>query len=406
MNYLLRTIPLLLLAGISLLPSAAFGDCSPDRIQASGAIYRICMPPSGKYNHRLVMWAPGFQTAGTAVAIPEDLIEAGGVSLPDLANSLGFAFATTGYSKTGLAVRQGMADVVDLVNLFHTEQGAPEKIYLAGASQGGLVAALLAEQHPEVFSSALAVCAPVGDFADQMQYLWDALATFQYLFPTLIPGDPLNPTPDLIDRWPDYYATTVKPALLAPANRKRLKQWAKTAKLAFDPKRPIPTLENTARQVLGYAVMDLQEASATLGGSPFDNIGRQYRGVPDKAARGRDVTRVAADATALAEIRTNYDTSGRPGVPLITAHTSLDPLVPYRQAQLYLGKTRKSKSYLKKHINIRVNRYGHCNLTRDEVLLSFAALIVSAGDARILTGLDPATRGSLLRLALKYRLPF
>jgi pimeloyl-ACP methyl ester carboxylesterase len=405
MTRLFRLFPLFLFLGLSLLAPGAEAACGPDRVQASGAIYRICMPPAGRYNGRLVVWAHGFQDAGTPVSIPEQQLKAGNLSLPDLVNGLGFGFATTSYARTGLAVRQGMADLLDLVSLYRAEQGTPAKVYLTGASEGGLITALLAERHPEAFSGALAVCGPVGDFAWQMRYLGDARASFQYFFPELIPGDPFRPSPELAAGWEDYYAATVKPALLARENRKRLKQWVKTAKLAYDPKHPLATMEDAARQVLGYMVMDLEDARETLGGMPFGNAGVRYRGASDNAALNERVPRVEADAAALAEIQAHYDTGGRPGIPLITVHTSLDPLVPYRHEKLYLGKTRRSKSYPKKHFNIQVERYGHCNLTRNETLLAFAALLLYAGDAPALAGLDASTRQTLLQLARRYRLP-
>src|SRR5262245_54544075 len=46
--------------------------CDSDERQASGSIYRICMPPANDYNGSLVIWAHGFQDAGTPVQIPED----------------------------------------------------------------------------------------------------------------------------------------------------------------------------------------------------------------------------------------------------------------------------------------------------------------------------------------------
>jgi pimeloyl-ACP methyl ester carboxylesterase len=400
-----RVLRLLLLFVLALCGFAAKAACSPDRVQASGAIYRICMPPAERYNGRLVVFAHGFQDAGTPVAIPEGQLRVGALSLPDLVNGLGFGFATTSYSKTGLAVREGMADILDLVNLYRAEQGAPRKVYLAGVSEGGLITALLAEQHPEALSGALAVCGPVGDFAYQLHYLGDARTTFEYFFPGLIPGAPFGATPIPPDGWDDFFAGSIAPALRAPGNRKPLTQWAKAASLAFDPKKPLATHIDAARQALGYPVMDLEDARAVLGGMPYENIGRRYRGAPDNAALNRDVPRVAADPAALMEVRAHYETSGRPGVPLLTIHTSLDPQVPYRHEQLYLAKTRKSKSYPRRHFNIRVERYGHCQLTRNEVTLAFAALLLYAKDPQGLAGLDAATRRNLRLLAQRYRLP-
>ena len=83
-------------------------------IQASGSIYRICMPLGDSYNGKLVIWAHGFQDATDPVQIPEDQLSFGGISIPEVITSLGYGFATNSYSKTGLAVVQGKEDIVDL----------------------------------------------------------------------------------------------------------------------------------------------------------------------------------------------------------------------------------------------------------------------------------------------------
>jgi len=108
--------------------AAGASTCGPDGVQASGSIYRICMPDAPDYNNRLVIWAHGFQDAGTPVQIPEDQLSIGDVSLPELINGLGFGFATNSYSKTGLAVRPGMDDILDLVSIYAAEQGVPKKV--------------------------------------------------------------------------------------------------------------------------------------------------------------------------------------------------------------------------------------------------------------------------------------
>ena len=35
----------------------AFAACDADGVQPSGAVYRICMPPAGQWNGRLILWA-------------------------------------------------------------------------------------------------------------------------------------------------------------------------------------------------------------------------------------------------------------------------------------------------------------------------------------------------------------
>ena len=178
-------------------PARAQSVCDPDGVQASGSIYRICMP-TGDYNGMLVVWAHGFQDAGTPISIPEEQLCANGFCLHELINSLGFAFATNSYSKTGLAILQGKADIVDLVKVFATKKGKPRKVYLVGASEGGIVTALNVEQRPDVFSGGVAACGPVGDFPYQIGYFGDARATFEYFFPGLIPGDQFHPDPSFV----------------------------------------------------------------------------------------------------------------------------------------------------------------------------------------------------------------
>ena len=139
-------------------PARASSTCDADGTQASGSIYRICMPAPADYNGMLVVWAHGFQDAGTPVSIPEDQLcgIANGPCLPDIINALGFGFATNSYSKTGLAILQGKDDILDLVNIYAAQKGQPSKVFLVGASEGGIITTLAVEQRPDVFSAGLA----------------------------------------------------------------------------------------------------------------------------------------------------------------------------------------------------------------------------------------------------------
>src|SRR5262245_53516580 len=95
----IRIVPMLLLLALPLSgpAAAAVSTCDPDGAQASGAIYRICMPAT--WNGDLVIYAHGYVGFNEPVAIPEDQLSLpDGTSVPELVNSLGFAFATTSYS--------------------------------------------------------------------------------------------------------------------------------------------------------------------------------------------------------------------------------------------------------------------------------------------------------------------
>ena len=209
--------------------AAAASTCGADAVQDSGSIYRIYMPAPEAPSNRLVIWAHGFQDAGTPVSIPEDQLGFDDVSLPQLFNDLGFGFATNSYSKTGLAVRQRMEDILDLVAISAREQGVPERVYLVGASEGGIITTLLVEGHPEVFDAGVAACGPIGDFSYQLRHFGDARATFQCFFPELIPGDPFAPPDEIVSSWREYFEAIVRPALRDPENARALAEWVAVA---------------------------------------------------------------------------------------------------------------------------------------------------------------------------------
>jgi len=371
MRCLSATVATLFLALYPALARAA-STCEPDGVQTSGAIYRICMPAPADYNGILIVYAHGYQDAGTPVAIPENQLCVGALCIPEVANALGFGFATSSYRKTGLAVLEGQADLLDLVRIYTARIGNPRRVYMVGASEGGLIAALSLERHADVYSAGIAACGPIGDFPFQINYLVDARATFEYFFPGLIPGSPFDPDPGIVTIWGGYYDQTVKPFVLAPANRARLDQWVKVAQLPFDPSNYLETFEVSVRDVLHYGVVNLNEAATTLGGFPFDNTSRWYAGSSNDLLMNLLVPRRAAASAAVTAMNTLYRTSGVLTRPLVTLHTLRDQQVPFAHEQVYALKTAVSGALLTRHAPLAVDRFGHCNFTHQEMI---AALI-------------------------------
>ena len=361
-------------------PARAESLCDPDGVQSSGSIYRICMPPADQYNGILVIWAHGFQDAGTPVSIPEDQLCIGTFCIPEVINGLGFGFATNSYSKTGMAIAQGKNDIIDLVSIYAAQKGQPQKVFLVGASEGGIITALALEQRPDIFAAGLSACGPVGNFPAQINYFGDARATFNVFFPGLIPGDPFNPDPAFVAVWSDYYEFIVKPIVMAPQNRARLDQWVRVARLPYDANNYLFTVEQSVKDALRYSVVNLLDAIDTIGGFPFDNVSRVYTGSSNDTILNLVVPRRAASPVALAVMNSPaYSTSGVLQRPLVTLHTLRDQQVPYWHEQLYALKTLASGSYLSRHLNIPIDRFEHCNFTTDEVLGSFAIMLFYDG---------------------------
>ena len=356
-----------------------FSECSEDRPHNnSDAVYRICTPPwwwSG--NGELVIWAHGYVDATRPVEIPEDQLCLGGtLCIPDMVNYLGYDFITTSYSVNGLAVVPGIPDVIELVDLYTAEHGPPDRVYLVGASEGGLITTLAVEQYPDVFDGGLAACGPIGDFARQTNYIGDFRAVLDVFFPNLMPGDPIDIPPELMDEWDTFYQDEVKPALLHRANRRRLRQLVNVTDLPFDPANYQQTLETSLQDLLWYNVFATNNAADVLGGQPFDNLDREYAGSRNDALLNARVQRFSADPAALDEIEAHYQTIGVLQAPLVTLHTTLDQLVPYWHEDMYLEKTIASGAWPEFHANYTpTETYGHCMFDVDDLLGAFDLLV-------------------------------
>lgn len=391
-------------------PAPAEAACDPDGLQSSGSIYRICMPAPEEYNGYLVLWAHGYQDAGTPVEIPEEQLCFDGACLNDLVTDLGFAFATNSYSKTGLAVLEGKDDILDLVKIFSEKKGTPKRVYLVGASEGGLITALAVEQHPDVFGGGVAACGPIGSFPFEVNYFGDARVTFNHFFPGVIPGDPFDPAPWLVASWQDYYESIVKPIVFLPVNRQRLDQWVRVARLPFDPADYLTSVEVSVRDALRYGVVNVEDVATTIGGFPFDNQTRWYRGSDNDLLLNLLVLRASADPAAIATMNTSYNTTGVLESPLITLHTLKDQQVPYLHEQLYSLKTLASGSFLTRHLNIPVDRFEHCNFTIEEALVAFGLMLLYDAALDNISGVGSYLTGPQLkrfeRLAQTNGLPY
>lgn len=349
--------------------------CDPDGLQESGAVYRICMPTVIPWNGDLVVYAHGYVSPTEPVGIAEDWMTVPGTSMTidQVANSMGYAFATTSYSTNGLAVLEGIADLVDLVDIFTAEKGEPDKVYLIGGSEGGLITALAVERYPGVFDGGLAMCGPYGDFGHQINHFGDFRVVFDYFFPGLMPGSPIDVPDWLMEQWDTYYETTIKPEIEDPANASLVQQLLNVTNTPYDAQDP-STKEDTIRGLLWYNAFATNDGTDRLGGQPFDNQNRMYTGSDDDVQLNQGVQRFSADRAALDEIAANYQTTGKLSVPLVTLHTTGDPVVPYRHATIYRGKTIAADN-IALHDHFEAERYGHCSFTFTEFLAAFSRLV-------------------------------
>jgi pimeloyl-ACP methyl ester carboxylesterase len=349
-------------------PQTAGGACV-DGVQRSGALYRICIP--NQWNGDLVIYAHGYVAPQLPLSIPDDQI--GGASLSQTVNQLGYAFATTSYSKNGLAIKEGLADVVDLFNIFISANVRPRFVYILGTSLGGTVATLAAEKFPQVFNGALTISGPIGDFRGQINYFGDFRVVFDYFFPGVIPGDPFDIPSEVIANFNTVYVPRILAAITAdPVATSQLLSVTKAPIDVADP----TSIAATTLGLLFFNVLGSNDSTAELGGRAFDNSRRIYFGSSDDRTLNRKIRRFTADQQALSELRSFYETSGNVRVPIVTLHTTADPIVLSSQSNTYLIKALINGGIesFSKVVPRKVVRYGHVNVTAQEAFEAFSIL--------------------------------
>ena len=337
--------------------------------------------PGVAWNGDLIIYAHGY-VSPYPDRLPEIPIEQymlpDGTSFPAIANGLGYAFATTSFRTNGLAVKDGVADIIDLWGEFKAQHALkrPSRTYLFGASEGGLIATKAIEKHAPQFDGGVAACGPIGDFRIQIEYFSDVRVIFDYFFANMLPPTAIEIPETLMANWLTV-ASDIGTAL--SGNPFKTQQLLDVTHAAVDPLDPSSIID-TVLSVLWYNVFATNDARTKLGGNPFDNTSREYFGSQDDTMLNDMVARYEADRNALAKIQAQYQTTGRLRTPLLTMHNISDPIVPYAHATFYgLKVAGTGSSDLYQHIP--VSRYGHCNFTSEEVLTALN-WVVTMGSGR------------------------
>lgn len=344
--------------------------CQDATIAATSAAYRVCFPSS--WNGELVVYAHGYVSADQPLAVPDDHVE--GQPVSSLVNALGYAYATTSYRANGLVADIAVEDVAQLAEEVRRRfRPDPVRTYVVGVSDGGLVSALSAERHADLFDGAVAACGPVGDFTAQIDYFGDFRVVFDYYFPGVIPGDPINVPDSVRTRWSSVYVAAIAAALQADAPA--TVQLLAVTGAPTDPGDPL-SADASVLDVLWYDVFALPDARQRLGGQPYDNVGRVYHGSSDDAALNAGVARISADPAAREGLKA-FDTSGKLAMPLATLQTTGDPIVPADQSERYAAKVAAAGDAALLDSQT-VSRYGHCTFQRSELLNAFGTVVARA----------------------------
>jgi pimeloyl-ACP methyl ester carboxylesterase len=414
-------IAAVVVAAVAAAPVRSLASCKIEGKTRGGTLYGIWVPEN--WNGDLVLYAHGFRNPNCPLAVPTDpqLLPTATCPDPDsgtMANvtavrdtllSYGYAFAASSYSREAFALKQGALETLQLRKIFSKRVGRPRRTYLYGHSMGATIALYIAEQHPEAFDGALAMCGMIGGSPAEFQYVVDARATFDALFPGVAPGGVASVPPHLT-----FYGD-VAPAVLPlfdpanpdlVANLGRAAAWASSDQVAF-PFATAPELVNGVLELLYFQTLGLPGLVSQAHGFPATNLGILYSWSPsavslfsvDVAAVNSTVERVTGDPRALAWAEQWYDTTGAISFPVLSAHTIRDAAVPLVHEQIYADKVAaagRSRLLVQRTVSHdpRLDPPdGHCTFKLEEELTALADLVQWVNTGTAPAGGDATSNG-------------
>jgi hypothetical protein len=314
-----RTLAVLSVMAMGLLAPAAGGADTVLTGQAGHAFYRIVVPDS--WNGDLVLWNHGFSLA--PIGPVSDLGPLAALQLAE-----GYAIAASSYRMPGWAVFKSNQDLEALYETFVADFGTPGRVFVTGASLGGIATAAAIET-AELGNvvGALTLCGALAgsrnwDGALDARLGYDAIcaAVPGAAIPGGAEGLPAGSTltnTGLAQRVHACFGILVPPALRTPAQQQRL--------AAFRALTTIP--ENFVLTDMGFATFGLSDLThdhdKLKGRIGAGNADVDY-GEPMNAL----IERVTPHPGAANRLHNDYTPSGEVGATkIVSLHTDKDGLV-------------------------------------------------------------------------------
>jgi pimeloyl-ACP methyl ester carboxylesterase len=367
-----RIFPMLLafstilgLAGQALADDVVNGSTGP------GSVYRLVRPSN--WNGILVLYAHAFVSKDVPVGItPDDEL------VISLLTPRGFAVAVSSFDENGWVVKDGTQRTHQLLGLFASKFGSPARVYVGGASMGGLIAIRMIETWPSEFAGVLPACAAAGGSIRQYDYFLNVRVLFDLFYPGVLPGTAVD-VPAGIDVIQDIVNPATAAMIAAPGGAAAIASIAQT---------PVPfatpaELLQSIATALGGAATYPEILALTQGHSYFDNTATQYTGGLDPATLAfinANVQRFSGTPDAQNTMDHNYTPTGDLRIPALTLSTFRDPVVPgfhrviYGQTVAAMG---NGDRLVQRMVPGMAGGYGHCTtFTPQELTQAFFDLIL------------------------------
>ena len=357
----------------------------------NNAGYRIEVPAN--WNGRLVIWAHGYRGTGLELTVDDH-------PLRQFLVANGYAWAASSYSKNAYDPSQGAKDSHALAQFFNGRFGKPAKTYISGASMGGHVTTVMAEQWPRSYAGAMPICGVMGDYE-----------LFDYFLDFNVAAQTLSGVNQSYPYGPDYLSTVVPatkvalgpafPYVLNPAGQ----SLAGLVQMRSGGVRPLFQQGWLFwNGVAGDFLFGLGVGDGTLPRQPgvaVQNSDVTYQFdtdptlSPAEAVFNDMVQRVTADPQArrrngLANVT---PTPGNLKIPMLTLHTLGDLFVPFHMQQEYARRV-AAKGASGLLVQRATRDFGHCTFTPAELVTTFVDLVAWVEGGVKPSGdnvLDPAT---------------
>ncbi|MEZ4511450.1 MAG: alpha/beta hydrolase-fold protein [Chloroflexota bacterium] len=351
--------------------------------EIDGANYRIRVP-DGWDGQTLVVYAHGYRDKADQPGQTDNrAAEAapGGTTGEDAFLAAGYAIAGSSYKDNGWAVGEGIDDTRALVQFFNQEVGAAQQTILLGGSMGGLVALASGERYPDLYDGVLALCPPAAG----APMAWDAALAFSLAY-------------DVAFGWPQSWGTVadvrddisfegevVGPVFvqtLNPANQGKF-EFMRLVTGITD--KEFMSGNNWLFVNMFYATEARAELERRAGGAVTQNRDHIYRlSAADKQylatlnvdaegllaeMNGRSI--YTANPAARTYVEANATLTGNLPLPVFTAHTSDDGLVPVNHEAVYRDQVAAAANLFQ----VYTDSVGHCSFTPEQVELVLAELV-------------------------------
>jgi len=319
----------------------------------------------------------------------------------------GYAQIGSSYPETGWVLERALPAQLATLDLFRDRFGRPRSAIAWGTSLGGMITTGLAERYGHRLSGTLAMCGLEQGGVANWNNTLDPLFAIRTL---LAPGSatPLVRLPDQGTAFASIGALTaaLDAAQATPQGRARIALAAALHNIPAwtDAAQPEPAAgDYAAAEINQYGVLHLtiyvglswrQEAEEHAGGNMSWNtrvdygrllarssiraeVEALYAGaglsLQDDLATLAAAPRIGADPAAVQYMIRNISFGGRLSRPMLTIHTTGDPLVPVQVEHAYADAVADAhRSTLLRQAY--VHRGGHCSFTAGEMLAALRTL--------------------------------